>query len=106
MSKLIKSDDGFIWLDVTDKAVEVYATGLFPLYNVWNSGSHTFRIPIEDIIDLDYALNNKSMVCIEVGNIKEGKSLDFVTIESWDSADKITHDGHVYVRYKDLSFCK
>jgi hypothetical protein len=29
-----------------------------------------------------------------------------VTKESWDSADKITHDGFVYVKYTDLVFYK
>lgn len=26
--------------------------------------------------------------------------------QSWESAEKITHDGYVYVRYKDISSCK
>ena len=25
-----------------------------------------------------------------------------VTKDSWDAADKLTHDGYVYVRYNDL----
>jgi hypothetical protein len=29
-----------------------------------------------------------------------------VTKESWDCADKITHDGFVYVKYTDLVFYK
>jgi len=29
-----------------------------------------------------------------------------ITKESWDSADKITHDGFVYVKYSDLVFYK
>jgi hypothetical protein len=29
-----------------------------------------------------------------------------VTKESWDSADKITHDGFVYVKFTDLLFYK
>lgn len=29
-----------------------------------------------------------------------------ITKESWDSADKITHDGFVYVKYNDLLFYK
>jgi len=27
-----------------------------------------------------------------------------ITKASWDEAEKITHDGFVYVRYKDLKF--
>lgn len=29
-----------------------------------------------------------------------------ITRESWDNADKITHNGYVYVRYTDLVFQK
>jgi hypothetical protein len=29
-----------------------------------------------------------------------------ITKESWDRADKITHDGYVYVKYTDLVFYK
>jgi tRNA A37 threonylcarbamoyladenosine biosynthesis protein TsaE len=29
-----------------------------------------------------------------------------ITKESWDSADKITHDGYVYVKFTDLCFYK
>jgi hypothetical protein len=29
-----------------------------------------------------------------------------ITKESWDRADKITHDGFVYVKYTDLLFYK
>lgn len=29
-----------------------------------------------------------------------------ITKESWDKADKITHDGFVYVKYNDLLFYK
>ena len=29
-----------------------------------------------------------------------------ITKESWNSADKITHDGFVYVKYSDLLFYK
>ena len=29
-----------------------------------------------------------------------------ITKESWDNADKITHDGFVYVKFTDLAFYK
>lgn len=29
-----------------------------------------------------------------------------ITKESWDRADKITHEGFLYVKYNDLLFCK
>jgi hypothetical protein len=36
-------------------------------------------------------------------NFPEGH---IITKESWDNADKITHDGFVYVKYSDLLFYK
>jgi hypothetical protein len=36
--------------------------------------------------------------------IKESgfSSIQVITPESWEKADKITHDGFVYVKYNDL----
>ena len=36
-------------------------------------------------------------------NFPEGH---IITKESWDSADKIIHDGFIYVKYSDLLFYK
>jgi hypothetical protein len=36
-------------------------------------------------------------------NFPEGH---IITKESWDNADKIIHDGFVYVKYSDLLFYK
>lgn len=30
----------------------------------------------------------------------------FITKDSWENADKISHDGFVYVKYQDLEFYK
>ena len=38
--------------------------------------------------------------------LKQEISTMSVTRESWENADKITHDGYLYVRCADLSFCK
>lgn len=35
--------------------------------------------------------------------LPEGK---FITKESWDNADKIAHDGFIYVKYQDLEIYK
>ena len=107
-NSLIKSKEGFVWLDVTDKAQKILESGAFELFHVWKQGDKTFRLPIENERDLNEALNTPfpitehHAVCIEV----EGRKLDFVTLESWESADKIQHNGFIYVRYADLSFCK
>lgn len=36
----------------------------------------------------------------------ELNSIGALDKDFWETADKITHDGYVYVRYNDLPFCK
>jgi len=109
---LIKSREGFVWLEVTEKARRIFNSQTFELYHVWRYDGKTFRMPIEDEKDLDYALDTsfptteQHSICIEVGDDGEGKKLDFITLDSWEEADKIQHNGYIYVRYADLSFCK
>lgn len=106
MSKIIQSKEGFIWLDVTEDANKIFFCNLFNLFLVWEKDGNTFRVPIEDEIDLDYAIEIGGRICIEIGNSSGSDKIEFVTRDSWNSADKITHNGYVYVRYNDLSFCK
>lgn len=107
---LIKSQEGFVWLDVTDKAKRVFDSRCFELFHVWKSGDKTFRMPIETeeelkcALDTSFPTSEQHSICIEVGD--GNKKLDFVVLESWDNADKIQHNGFIYVRYADLSFCK
>lgn len=109
---LIRSREGFVWLEVTDKAKKIFDSQAFELFHVWRYDGKTFRIPIADETELKYALetpfpaNEHHSVCIEVGDDSENKKLDFVTLASWEEADKIQHNGFIYVRYADLSFCK
>jgi hypothetical protein len=111
-NNLINTKEGFLWLDVTDKAKKIFDSGAFELFHVWKTDGKTFRIPIEDEQDLDYALSTPfpatehHSICIEVGDNQDGKKIDFVTVESFSEADKIQHNGFIYVRYADLSFCK
>jgi hypothetical protein len=111
-NSLIKSREGFVWLEVTDKARKIYESQAFELFHVWRYDGKTFRMPIENEEDLEYALSTPfpatehHSVCIEIGDDGVDKRLDFVTLESWENADKIQHNGFIYVRYADLSFCK
>jgi len=71
------------------------------------------------LIVLSKQLGLEPLYCLEVawneikdrkGNMVDGtfvkesvpNNLQVVTQESWDKADKITHDGFVYVKYNDL----
>ena len=109
MEKLIKSQDGYLWMDVSEKAQAVFETGLFNLQAVWtkeNEQDVLMRMPIESQEDLNIVLQTGKSVCIYVGRVSESISLGFVTQDSWTAADKISHGGYIYARFKDLVFCK
>jgi len=103
---LIISKDGTVWMDVTEKAKEVYASGLFQLYQFVEDGDMMVRIPIEQHSDIIKTLEQGMMVVIKVGKNPKLGQHDLITVESWSTADKIMHDGYIYVRYNDLRFCR
>lgn len=49
-------------------------------------------------------IKNRKGKMVDGTFIKESgfSSIQVITSESWDKADKITHDGFVYVKYNDL----
>jgi hypothetical protein len=65
-SKLIKTTDNFIFLDVTEKAKEVYNSGLFELYAIENNEVETVLL---SIVDVNHALEKGHLIGIEVGFI-------------------------------------
>ena len=106
-NNIIKSAGGVLWLEVTEKAEALLKAGVFDLYvvTILENGD-TRRLPVLDESDLDFAERNNGKICIEIGRYEAEKSLGHVTLDSWDNADKIQHNGYIYVRYNDLSFCK
>jgi hypothetical protein len=109
MEKIIKSHDGYVWIDVSDKAQEIFDSNLFELQAVWlleGEEDVLMRIPIESNYELNYALTSNKKVCIYAGRLLDSISLGFITQDSWTAADKISHEGNIYVRFKDLVFCK
>ena len=102
MKKIIKSSDGKIYLNVTDKATALFHTHAFDMYAVWEKSGTTFRIPIMEKQELDYALQNEKSVCIEVADIEDLINLIPMKPEKWEQADKVLHDGYIYIRYADL----
>lgn len=103
-NRIIESSDGFIWYDITEKSYRILESGVFPLYAVWKRDGNTFRVRVIHVEELDYFVSIGTPICIELSN--ESDKLDFVTLDSWNNADKINHEGYIYVRYADLSFCK
>jgi hypothetical protein len=56
--------EGFIWLLITEKAKEVYASGLFELYVLNNDNTETL---VEEHNQITQALENGLDIGIEVG---------------------------------------
>ena len=63
MTKIV---DGFVWLLVTNKAKEVFQSGLFNLFVIDEDG---FESLANDITDINNALENGLDIGIEVGHI-------------------------------------
>jgi len=61
-----KTADGFVWLLVTEKAKEIFNSGLFSLFILYEDDSESL---IEDFDDLDNALANGLSIGIEVGQL-------------------------------------
>lgn len=58
--------DGFVWLLVTDKAKDIWDSGLFELYILNEDDSESL---IEEFIDLCIALEQGLSIGIEVGQL-------------------------------------
>ena len=70
MNKLITTNDGFIWMDVTEKAKEIYNSGLFELYALHTSDQDPKEISeslIEGYEELNQHLEEGLTIAIEVG---------------------------------------
>jgi len=66
MSNIKIESEGFVWLLVTEKAKEVFITGLFDLYILYSDDSES---KIEGFGQLVDALDNGFDIGIEVGHI-------------------------------------
>jgi len=73
--------DGFIWLGVTDKAKEVYASGLFELYTLHEDGSESL---IQSDEDLNEALENGLDIGIEVDHEADKLKLMYEFVSKFD----------------------
>lgn len=62
--------DNFVWLLVTDKAKEVYLSGLFELYILYDDDSETL---VESFSQLSEALEDGLDIGISVGHFNQDK---------------------------------
>jgi hypothetical protein len=60
----VTKNDSFVWLLVSDKAKEIFASGLFALYVLYDDDSESL---IDYYSQLDNALANGLSIGIEVG---------------------------------------
>jgi hypothetical protein len=60
----VTKNDSFVWLLVSEKAKEIFASGLFALYVLYDDDSESL---INDYEQLDDALANGLSIGIEVG---------------------------------------
>jgi hypothetical protein len=60
----VTKNDSFVWLLVSEKAKEIFASGLFALYVLYDDDSESL---IDDYEQLDNALANGLSIGIEVG---------------------------------------
>lgn len=88
--------DGLLYMDVSDKAFDIFDANLFELFILWVKGDNTFRIPLLERDEIDFARKYGKSVCIEVGPQCHCK------VEKWTDVDKIIHNGYVYVKYSDI----
>ena len=101
MAKFFKTLDGILYKNVTPHAHELFHH--MELFVLWEKGDTTYRLPIDSLQELKYAIGQQGKyICIEVGTLEELSK--FVSMKSfkWDKADTITHEGFIYVKYNDL----
>jgi hypothetical protein len=78
------TEDGFVWLNVTNKAKELWNTGIFELYSLSESNDCEFLINNEQQLLSDAKNNN---VWIEVGKLtKEHLYPFFKTLRKHENA--------------------
>jgi hypothetical protein len=65
-NSMIITDDNFVFLDVTEKAKDIFGSGLFDLYVIHHDDSESL---VEKYADINDALEMGLSIAIEVGQI-------------------------------------
>jgi hypothetical protein len=65
-NSMIVTDDNFVFLDVTDKAKEIFQSGLFDLYIIHYDNSESL---VEKYADINDAQESGLSIVIEVGQL-------------------------------------
>ena len=99
MSNIKITEDGFVWLIVTEKAKEIYMSGLFSLYELHDDSSESLIVGFDQ---LNYALEDGLSIGIEVGFTNDDidlfqhverlpKNIQY-TIERYTNSDSFSYD--------------
>jgi hypothetical protein len=112
-TKVIVTDDKFIWLDITDvlsahqkreSKESVYSSWMtHTLYVLYDDGTEE---TIESVDEIDEAIKLKLRVAIEVGYLpKYNGTNKGVFKDTWfHKADKILKNGYWYAKINDIKF--
>lgn len=98
MSIYVTKDDGFVWLDVTERIKKATSESLETLWNahelfaIHDDDSESL---LESHEEIDEALWLGLKIGIEVGHLPKRN-------DWWSKTEKITQGGYVYLRAKDL----
>jgi hypothetical protein len=103
MKKYFKTGDGYLYLNVTAHANELWQSKSIELFVLWEKGNTTYRLPVMSEEELTFALNQDGKnICIEIGTAEELSGLFEQRIDKLSTADTITHNGFLYVRCNDI----
>jgi len=94
MSRLIITDDNFVFIDVTSMAQELYKC--VDLYMYFEHEQSESLIESEE--ELEYAERQGITIVMEGGHLPKNVAAKI----KWAEAQKITHEGYNYVRTKDI----
>lgn len=92
-NRLIITKDNFIFADVSDIAHLIYDRVDVFMYDA-KTGVESLADTIEEI---DFYIANDRALVIECGHMPKQPHNKW-----WEEAEKITHEGHIYVRTKDI----
>lgn len=99
MAVLMTKGD-ILWMDVTYKATEIYAFGIFKVYRKERILGQNIMIVIKSYKEIIAEVDRNNKIYIEAGRLGRG----LLVKTTWAKATKKTIDGFVYVKCADLTF--
>lgn len=91
MNRLIVKNDGFVWIDITQEAKEIFFSNALELYVLYDDNTESL---IESVDEINEAIELGLIIAIEGGYFKN--SIPF------NNADKKLIDGYWYIKMTEL----